>query len=154
MSSNIARGYISRAGIILSQGLQLRVLIEGGSYMRKCKLCQCGLNSQGISISSYPQKNVQNRCSLNFQIKVKNWGTVFFSSFWRIGPIWNYFLRLATFTFQLISKGSTIGIYLSIQIFEFLISSFFLNLSTWFVAQNKLSTHLHNHVDWNFKSVL
>ena len=39
-----------------------------------CKLCQCGLISQGISISSYPQKNVQNRCSLNFQIKLVSKG--------------------------------------------------------------------------------
>ena len=31
----------------------------------------CGLISQGISISSYPQKNVQNHCSFNFQIKVR-----------------------------------------------------------------------------------
>ena len=35
MSSNIARGYISRAGIINHCLALLRVLIEGGSYMRK-----------------------------------------------------------------------------------------------------------------------
>jgi len=35
MSSNIARGDISRAGIIFIQGLQLRVLLECGYYSRE-----------------------------------------------------------------------------------------------------------------------
>ena len=34
MSSNNVRGDISRAGIIFSQGLQLRVLLERGYYSR------------------------------------------------------------------------------------------------------------------------
>ena len=34
MSSNIARGDISRAGIIFLQGLQLRALLECGYYSR------------------------------------------------------------------------------------------------------------------------
>ena len=41
-------------------------------------MVKCGLVSEGISISTYPPKNVQNHWPSTFKTKVKNSETVFF----------------------------------------------------------------------------